>query len=400
MAHRRRQRAPSGPVAVKIFKRLLLFLVVLVGALESATRLYVSQVLHRSSYPLYRFNSYRIYEHIPGYQEGENGRPWVVINGQGFRRGVDTPKLKAPGSIRIFLMGGSAAYGMSSQAPYPIAHLYPEETIDAVLEKRLQERHPQWKVEVINAALTGYQLHQHTAYLQGELLDYNPDLIVFHDGVNDHYLDNPEYDSYRDCQMQFWKPRLQSPSLGGWLDYSAEWLGSVSATARYFSYRRRVQDILEHFDPGLYPQMIIGYEQDRERIAAHRNCARRGFLRSLETNLSLLQREGVSVLVSRQSQLSLRQESLLTSSEREFLEFEKYGHNYQVLAPVVAEEVSQVCQRHRVPFVDLVPVFNQPSLGGKQLFIDWCHLTPIGAQVVAEALLPEVEELLTRRGYH
>jgi hypothetical protein len=374
---------------------LLLLLATLVS-LEVGARVYAARVVHRSTHPLYRFNSYRVYEHIPGYREGEAGRDWIVINNQGFRRTTDTQTVKPPHTFRVILMGGSAAYGISSQNPYPIAHLYPEQTIDANLEQMLKTRHPEWNIEVINAAQTGYEVQQHTAYLESQLLDFDPDMVIFNDGVNDHYVDNPAYNYYRDLSTQFWKSRLQTPSLAGWMDYGAEWLGRWSALARLYSARRRVRDLLAHYDPTLYPQMVIFYPDDAKRVAAHRLCAARGFLRSVETNLMLLQAHHIAALVTRQPQLALRSESLLSGPEHEFMRIEDHIHNTRVLAPIVAEELSKVAASHNASFVDLVPVFNQVP-AGQQLFIDYCHLTPTGARTAAAAMLPAAEQALAAR---
>ena len=43
---------------------------------------------------------------------------------------------------------------------------------------------------------------------------------------------------------------------------------------------------------------------------------------------------------------------------------------------------------------DWVKAFNAKDLAGKQLFVDWCHLTALGSRVTAEAMLPEVEKAL------
>src|SRR5689334_16316945 len=68
----------------------------------------------------------------------------VQVNAQGFRRDQDVRLVKPPNSIRVFLLGGSVAYGGDT--------LYPEltgnwkirnhETIDYYLEKRLNSSFP------------------------------------------------------------------------------------------------------------------------------------------------------------------------------------------------------------------------------------------------------------------
>src|SRR6266513_576463 len=92
---------------------LYLFVFTLI-ALEIFGRVYQSKVLHISSKPRFRFNSYRIYEHVPGFHEGDGKKDWIIINRQGFRRAADVTKEKQQDTFRVFLMGGSAAHGVSS----------------------------------------------------------------------------------------------------------------------------------------------------------------------------------------------------------------------------------------------------------------------------------------------
>ena len=65
-----------------------------------------------------------------------------------------------------------------------------------LLEKKLKIQFPHHNVEIINAAVAGYHVFQHTQYILSELIDYEPDLIIFFDGINDHFINNPNYNSY------------------------------------------------------------------------------------------------------------------------------------------------------------------------------------------------------------
>ncbi|MBK7086803.1 MAG: hypothetical protein IPH53_20020 [Flavobacteriales bacterium] len=97
--------------------------------------------------------------------------------------------------------------------PYPIEHVHMDGTVDAHLERMLKTSMPGQRVEVINAAVTGYHVFQHTEYLMSELLAYDPDMVIFFDGANYHYTNNPDYRYMTDLRHQFWKPLLQEPSL-------------------------------------------------------------------------------------------------------------------------------------------------------------------------------------------
>ena len=76
---------------------------------------------------------------------------------------------------------------------------------DSDLEKRLQIQFPNKNIEIINAAVTGYHVFNHTSYILAELLDYDPDLVIFFDGANDHFTNNPDYNSYSGFPYQFWR---------------------------------------------------------------------------------------------------------------------------------------------------------------------------------------------------
>ncbi len=148
---------------------LYLFVFTLI-TLEIFGRVYYSKVLHKSSEHMFRFNSYRIYEHVPGFHEGDGKKDWIIINRQGFRRAADVTKEKQQDTFRVFLMGGSAAHGQGN----PLVHIYQDQTIDAYLERKLKQLHPDHNIEIINAAVRGYQVFQHTTYILSELLDYHP----------------------------------------------------------------------------------------------------------------------------------------------------------------------------------------------------------------------------------
>src|SRR4030095_13242946 len=248
---------------------LFLFVFTLI-VLEIFGRVYLSKVLQKSSEQKFRFNSYRIYEHVPGFHEGDGKKDWIIINRQGFRRGSDVTKKKPQNTFRVFLMGGSVAHGISSAAPYPIVHIYEDQTIDAYLERKLKQLHPDHNIEIINAALSGYQVFQHTTYILSELLDYHPDMIIFFDGANDHYFNNPDFDYWGANIYQFWKSRLQTPSVGGWFDYFFLWLSRFSGFARgYYAWR------LTNDAGGGSNYGIIDYSDPDSAIAAHKIIARK-----------------------------------------------------------------------------------------------------------------------------
>ena len=363
---------------------LYLFVFTLI-TLEIFGRVYYSKVLHKSSEHMFRFNSYRIYEHVPGFHEGDGKKDWIIINRQGFRRAADVTKEKQQDTFRVFLMGGSAAHGQGN----PLVHIYQDQTIDAYLERKLKQLHPDHNIEIINAAVTADQVFQHTTYILSELLDYHPDMVIFFDGSNDHYFSNPDYDYWGESRYQFWKSRLQTPSVGGWFDYFFLWLSRFSGFAKGYCMWRLHNDAIR---PDIIP--IIKYSDPDSAIAAHKIIARKSFLRAIETNINILKTNNIQPVICLQPMLALRISSMYSIQEKSFDQTgTNSGKNYQILYPTVVQELTDLTGRYQVPFINMVIPFNDPAYKGKQLFIDYCHLTPLGGEVVADNLLQAVDSV-------
>jgi lysophospholipase L1-like esterase len=47
----------------------------------------------------------------------------------------------------------------------------------------------------------------------------------------------------------------------------------------------------------------------------------------------------------------------------------------------------------------MIPVFNSDIYKNKQLFIDYCHLSPEGSKLAAEALFSKVEESVIKNKF-
>lgn len=378
------KRINSSLTVKNIFTGLLIVLIT-AGLFEVFARVYLGVILQKSTTRKFQFDSYRIYANRPSFREGDGDKDWIIHNQQGFRRSEAVSKEKPESLKRIFLMGGSAAAGISSSQPYPIRHIYNNETIDAYLEAMLEKKYPNQRFEVVNAAVTGYQVYQHTAYILSELLEYHPDLIVFFDGYNDHFTSNPDYSLYRDNRYQFWKPRLQKPGFAGWLDYLSLWASDWSALARgYYAWKMQHDALRANVS-------MTGGGSVEELIAAHKIAAQKQFLRFIDVNLMLLERFGIKVVLCLQPALVLRDKDKMSADEAAFY---RDNEKYQALYPVVLDELEEVAGKYNVPFIDMVPIFNDSKLNGKQLFIDYCHLTAEGGALTAETLLPAVEKEL------
>lgn len=128
------------------------------------------------------------------------------------------------GRFRIICLGDSCTRLSGQGPPYT-----------AILEQELDPR----RVEVFNASLPGYTSHQGLAWLETQLLDFAPDLVVVYFGWNDHWRSTGRTDRQLAADLAARRPRLwrllQRPAQPPPLRVS---------TAEYAENLRRVADLV------------------------------------------------------------------------------------------------------------------------------------------------------------
>jgi lysophospholipase L1-like esterase len=97
------------------------------------------------------------------------------VNSYGFR-GDEIKVLKEPDTFRIFCLGGSTTY--SGTLPY-------EDSYPAILQKMLQEKYPDKRIEVQNAACDWYSSEHSVVNYSIRVRRFQPDLIIVFHAIND-----------------------------------------------------------------------------------------------------------------------------------------------------------------------------------------------------------------------
>ncbi len=108
------------------------------------------------------------------------------------------PEQKAPGTFRVFALGGSTTQG----EPYCAETAFP-----MWLKLSLEAQQPERNFEVVNCGGLSYASYRVLAILR-EVLEYQPDLIVVYVGQNE-FLEKRSYAN--------WMPRSWSSDALGWL---------------------------------------------------------------------------------------------------------------------------------------------------------------------------------------
>lgn len=332
----------------------------------------------------YEFDDYKIIHPTPGYVNTKG----VFHNAQGFRRKQEVSQVKPEGVYRIFLMGGSTGYGVggmtgAGRSKYPI--LTNEQTIDYYLEGYLKNKVPGLKIEVINAAITSHQSNHHLIYLNQVILRYKPDMVVFLDGFNDYYPYLEGYDQFRDYAYQERAHLFMGePTIRAWVGYTGWWLFRKSHFAHTLGIA--VRPLWVSLTVGGAPRARIDVAGALENLKVN---AERNFLRMVERNALILKAEGVASVFALQPEIFFEQDKRFTALEKEI--FEELSQQWQEnlveykrkARPIVLSGLRSVVSRAGGELVDLTNPFGGIE---EDVYTDYCHLTPIGNQRLAEVL--------------
>jgi hypothetical protein len=176
---------------------------------------------------------------------GQEGRFWR-INDQGFREDEPVPLAKPEGEVRIFILGGSGAFGELSSSNGAVFSTGLEQKLNdriaaqtqnpgrfqpVVLPYRadqvadalaLPPQIPTGRYRVINAGVPGYGSGNTLGRLMYEIAAYNPDILVVMDGYGDLLLpgdqmaaDIPQLDALLDREPDA-HDRAPGDGVPGW----------------------------------------------------------------------------------------------------------------------------------------------------------------------------------------
>ncbi|MBS0159871.1 MAG: SGNH/GDSL hydrolase family protein [Nitrospira sp.] len=383
--------------------RRVLVLGVLVTALVGATMLEVVSYFYlrmAEGYDgehlmMHQFDDYKNIHPTPHYQDTRG----VMHNAQGFRRDEDVPTQKPAGTYRIFLMGGSTAYGLGSLSPqghqkYPM--LKNSETIAHYLEGYLNDLLPSRRIEVINAAISSHSSHHHLIYLNQTILKYHPDMVVFIDGYNDYYPWERGYDQFRDYPYRQWSHLyLDEPSFTAWVGYTGFWLYRKS----HFVYLagkklRPLWWAIQNLRP--QPRREINVDEALRNLELN---AESNFLRMVERDALILNHEGIVPVFTLQPDLLFEQHKVLTdfeqrlSTEVDQAQPINYRQFKNRARPFVTAKLQQVTAAQGAPFIDMTDIFGEIK---EDAFTDDCHLTPPANERVARYIGHRIAPLITR----
>ena len=341
----------------------------------------------------------------PGYKSDS-----VQLNQDGFRRGRSVSVDKPQDTVRIFFLGGSVAYGGETLYPEIDDHwrIDNQQTIDHYLETRLNSTFPSKRWEVINASVKGYFLNQDLALFLSTVQHYKPDYLILLDGVNDIFamLRTPENeDAYSAAGLGEEFSALTRPDALSLRMMTTTWLADRSALYRsireYVAQRSRVRArraAANRSAAHLHPEFASLTADDQRHVGAA--TGRLGnYTHTVRQIHRLVALDGTQALFVLQPHIAVTRKPLTGVETRLFDYWSRvdgplYVYGFQTVYPQLSAQLTSDAQTEGYRFLDLTPVFDHT---GAQTFTDYCHLTPAGNQIVADAIFDSLAASLPPR---
>ena len=332
--------------------------------------------------------------------------PPTIINGDGFVSDNPIALVKPEGVIRIFIMGGSAAFGIGQFPPFASVHPYHRGTLSYTLgpagqlKRFLQAQRPDLKFEVINAAASDRLLHQSMIYYLETISRYSPDIVINLDGYNDLFFGMMSGRPY--AQME---GRLESyvNLLNTALAYKPNLMHLL--TLGYNKY------IHPHLDEALKKQFFFKDDLDREKYSMAEYKKVEGafigttqrFLQILDHYMAVLKSDKVDFIFTLQP-LLYRQVNKEWSEIEDRMRRTVFGvgpnlspemiDRFILMSKYFFDEYLAQASRERVAaqgygFLDMNREIRHLK-SDFELYIDYCHFTVSGSRAVGEILGGEV----------
>ncbi|HET6327792.1 MAG TPA: hypothetical protein VFG04_24120 [Planctomycetaceae bacterium] len=403
---------------------LLVTVLVLLGLVELGCYLLIVIKGHRDlrfQYPYNRILSgYTVFQNVPGHSfrtsaiKADPSEPDPVLDEHGFLHDTPITREKPPGTFRIFLMGGSTAFGAGQNIRYHAVHPYPDglyaypSSIAGQLQSYLQAHNPPTHYEVINAAGFERRIHQSLIQYIETLSQFQPDLIINLDGMNDVYslvTGTPfeDLDQHLPFYVELYQGQrsllrysstyyVLSTLYSKWVNRqrSAEpapiTAGSTTATpAKAKPGTTSTDDTSDH----------AYYEKSKDRY--HKNAER--LLQIVRQYFAVLKADGTPSIFVLQPLLNRkRQNKHLSEIERKLAEVmvpagpDTSGSVDQCALLLsyfyddfLSDALRKTAKEFGVPYLDLNAEIA-PLGSNVEFYTDYCHLTPEGNRRVAEIL--------------
>ncbi len=350
------------------------------------------------------------YDLTPGvvFQDTQvKGNRYEYANNAGFRDPRPISLKKPEDEFRIFLTGGSTAFGLGATGGAgPMTHFYyleHRETISHMLEKILNATAPVpgKTIRVYNTAIWGYSYQHLLLRYVTKLRQYKPDLVVSLDGANELLpVSTPakEWNYFQEGQFNSILRQIFAYNGPGLASYLTLWLKNNTFLMTFFwqgadPFLTMEPAMKAHRGP-VPGQDTKGSEQEfspeeRSRMLTENVNT---VVRVIEDYHSVLDNDGVPHIFGLQPLLYLSKKPRHEWEQKvEPLEEHKqyYGAPADELYKFIIDRIVESAQRKQYFLADFSDYFDDSS---EWVFTDWCHLTAGANYLIAKELANLIKE--------
>lgn len=388
-----------------------------------------------------KINGYYVTQNVPNYTFGafdglNNFKPGkLTTDSNGFISDGPLPLLKKSNTVRIFITGGSTAFGsiqnkLAQDNTYPSGSYTYNSGIAGILIAKLRAKFPKYSFEVVNCAVVQHKFHQNYLMYLATLHNFKPDIVINMDGFNDGdqlvlgtqfngysikmemenmldlaarsrqgrfpmtvYLANYFLDKYTNrmtavpvnpdtAKIVFSEPLLSDYKIiePQFIDNSKDFLWLINS----YESQLRSDSVYSVF----CLQPILSRREHQKQLSA------------LETKIrGNIERNNVKRAALNSSLLNNAQTSgrgnlydTLTGLKKYYIESYLHAYYYdEYLSP----HIDSLVRHYGGSYIDVNERITQLK-STDEFYVDYCHLTPSGNEFVADLLLDKVEIYLAK----
>ena len=290
---------------------------------------------------------------LPGKYKNDKYGTFYTINSKGFRG----PEFADKGSIyRIIAIGESSTMGIESNG---------NETWPSRLQEFLTENGH--SVEVINCGIGSSISDHHLKMIESEIVEYEPDMVLYYAGRNDHSIGAYE--------------RYPGPDLWpkGRVSYFKAWVILKKAQMRFILLK------------------LVGF--DLETIFPYPNNWKAKYTNNLK-EMIIATKKSKFIIVAQIMDYPLGVlEDLASYSENIIKELQfKKKKSYMFLRQNESIRIqSRIANENGINVIDLHSDFLKAKMNNIKTFYDNVHLTPEGNKLIARRLALYIEQELDKQ---
>jgi hypothetical protein len=336
------------------------------------------------------------------------GNRFEYANNAGFREPRDISVPKPADEYRIFLVGGSTAYGLGaigetveSMDWYSLEY---RETISHVMEKILNASAPipGKKIRVYNTAVWGYSYQHHLMRYMTKLRRYEPDCIVSFDGANEIAplcKLTEDWNYFKEGQFNNILREIFAYNDPGLLSYLTLWLKNNTFLMTYLWGGRDVFTELHQKGPNFQPEGVTDVDPSTEMAKLPVETKSRLLDRNVATVVRVVEDFHAVMANDRIPHLFVLQPWFYSSnkkhSEKEEILAKSEGHREYYGAPsaqvykLFIDKLIQGAKMKGYFVVDFHRYFDDVT---EWVFTDWCHLTAGANFLIAKELANRIKE--------